>query len=144
MSWNGKDKITVAYTFLFQSDASARSGFRTIQERTSPSECSMRENKEGKILLRITRKLNNSESDILSTKDELVSDLERYGGMFLNWKFHVININGKNKPIKIRTASKFLAWLTPPGDARNYQRYKMPFYSIIFVLVIGFIVAFWV
>jgi hypothetical protein len=144
LNWRGKDKVTVAYTFLFQSDVSARSGFRTVQERTNPSECSMRQNKEGKILLRVTRELNNSERDILSTKDELVSDLERYGGEFQNWKYHVISINGKTEPIKIKTASKFLAWLTPPGDARNYQRYKMPFYSIIFVLVIGFIIVLWV
>ncbi len=135
------EKVTVAYSFLFQSDASAKSGFRVLQERTVPSECSMRYTKEGKVILRITRLLENSEQALSAAKEELESDLTRYGGEFQNWKYHVISSNGKMKPKVMTYTSTLLAWLTPPGDARNYRTYKMPYFSLVFVLAIGFIVV---
>lgn len=141
MHWTRDDKVTVAYSFLFQSDVSARSGFRVIQERTTPSECAIKSNKEGKIILRVTRKLEDSEQAITSAKEELIKDLTRYGGEFQNWKYHIVISNGKYTPKKITFASKLLTWLTQPGDARNYRVYKMPFYSLAFVLALGFIVV---
>ncbi|GFD96617.1 hypothetical protein KUL156_56820 [Alteromonas sp. KUL156] len=140
---NRNNKVTVAYSFLFQSDASAKSGFKVIQERTVPSECSIRYTKEGKVILRITRLLENSEEALSDVKEELESDLKRYGGEFQNWKYHVISSNGLLKPKVITHASTLLAWLTPPGDARNYRTYKMPFYSLVFVLALGLIVVLW-
>ena len=137
------EKVTVAYTFLFQSDVSARSGFRTIQERTEGSECSMKAPADGKILLRITRKVTNTPEAITLVKGELVTDLGKYGGEFQHWRYHLVVSENSISNKSISLGATLLAWLTPPGDARNYVTRRMPFFSVIFALILGLAIAAW-
>ena len=139
---NENKKVTVAFTFLIPLSAT-KGAFRVIQERTNPSECTMTESLNGNVLLRVTREIENSAESIESNKYELIEDLQGYRAEFLHWKYHLISVNGKTQNKSISLPSKFLTWLTPPPDARNYIKYRMPFYSIVFLLAVGFIIV-WV
>ena len=141
MFWERNKKVTVAYTFLLQSDAATKGVFRVIQERPIPSECSMSSLPDGKVLVRITREIENNTVTIMASKDELVSDLRGYGAIFQYWKYHLVSSNGSLRNKNIALSSKFLAWLTPAADARNYEKHWMPYYSIVLVLIVGFIMV---
>ena len=131
----------MTYTFLLQSDAATKGVFRVIQERPIPSECSMSSLPDGKVLVRITREIENNTVTIMASKDELVSDLRGYGAIFQYWKYHLVSSNGSLRNKNIALSSKFLAWLTPAADARNYEKHWMPYYSIVLVLIVGFIMV---
>ena len=131
----------MAFIFLLQSDAATKGVFKVIQERPIPSECSMSSLPDGKVLVRITREIENNTVTIMASKDELVSDLRGYGAIFQYWKYHLVSSNGSLRNKNIAISSKFLAWLTPAADARNYEKHWMPYYSIVLVLIVGFIIV---
>ena len=135
--------VTVTFSFLFQSNRSARGGFRYIHERNNPSECNMKEVENGKIVLQVTRLVRNKVDYILQERAELESDMKRYGGKFLNQKYRFISSNGNLSNKKISITSKLLTMLTPPGDARTYIKQKVPLYSLVLVFALYFVVL-WV
>ena len=142
MFWKQDKEVTVAFTFLIPASAT-RSVFKVIQERTNPTETSFKDLADGQVLVRVTRKIPNSTAAIELNKNELISDLGGYRAVFQHWKYHLVSVDGKTKNKRISVPSKFLTWLTPPPDARNYVKYRMPFYSFAVLLALGFIVV-WV
>lgn len=134
-------KVPIMFTFLFQSDRSARGGFRYVHERTNPVECSMKETDDGKVLLRITKVIADNEAAIDHEQRELETDLRNYGGVFVSKKYHFVAKGDKVERKRISFIAKLLTWMTRPGDARNYVLRKMPLYSIIFTLVLVFILS---
>ncbi|WP_105258648.1 hypothetical protein [Pseudoalteromonas sp. T1lg88] len=138
-----KKYVTVTFSFLFQSDRFARGGFRYIHQRNNPSECYMKEVENGKVVLQVTRLVRNKDEDIFQERAELESDMKYYGGKFLNQKYRFISSNGNLSNKKISKTSKLLTMLTPPGDARNYIKQKVPFYSLVLVFAL-YIFVLWV
>ena len=138
-SFKGK-YVTVTFSFLFQSTRSARGGFRYIHERNNPSECNMKQVENGKVVLQVTRLVRNKSEDILREREELESDMKHYGGKFLNQKYRLISSNGNLSNKKISKASKLLTMMTPPRDARNYTKQKVPLYSLVLVFALYVVV----
>ncbi|WP_199611597.1 hypothetical protein [Flocculibacter collagenilyticus] len=135
------------FVFEFQSLPSLRAGFKKHYERLSQYEPSIMQLDNGTFHLRITKLVSYEESEILKIKEELVEDTKCYGGKFVEWKVHkVVKGNSfKNKTVSIK--SKIVNIFTVADDARTSRVYKMPFYSILAILIIvliSSIVRYWV
>tara|TARA_R110000751_G_scaffold116604_2_gene216371 strand:+ start:130087 stop:130521 length:435 start_codon:yes stop_codon:yes gene_type:complete len=137
--WRKNKRVSVAFSFLIQSDAATKGIFEKIQRRLIPSEYSINRLNDGSVVVRITRQMQNSEIAIKKNRDDLIEDLNGFGAKFQNWKYHLVGVDGKVKNKSITWASKILYWLTPTSDAKNFQRHNMPFFSVVFILLLGVI-----
>ena len=127
---------SVMFVFEFQSLASLRSGFRKHYERISHNEPSIKQLKNGKCHLRITKLIKYDENTISKTVNELVEDTQCYGGKFINWKVHKVVNNNSFVNKKISLKSKLVNIMTLSGDGRNFRRYKMPLYSVLLIFLV--------
>lgn len=139
MDFEQGSKQTIMFVFEFQSLPSLRGGFRKHYERVSHYEPSIKQQKNGIFHLRVTRLVNFEKSEILKLIEELAEDTSCYGGKFVEWKIHKVSKDGSFVNKKISFKSKLVNIFTVAGDARTSRVYKMPFYTILAVLLIIFI-----
>jgi hypothetical protein len=124
------------FVFGFQSLPSLRGGFKKHYERVSQYEPSIKQLDNGSFHLRITKLVSYEESEILKIKQELIEDTKCYGGKFVEWKVHKVSNGDSFENKKVSLKSKVVNIFTVAGDARTSRVYKMPFYSVLAILVI--------
>ncbi|WP_148226713.1 hypothetical protein [Ferrimonas balearica] len=137
-------KVSVRYSFLFQSIYSARGGFMQVYQSMSPSECSIKENDNGSIVLNVTVAIEKNEHLIAEKQHELEDDFRHYGGIFLSRKFHYRSCGNKIVRKRLKLATILTNWATHPIGLRGYKTRKMPLYTIFFAVLLVFILSFYI
>ena len=115
-----------------------------IYQSMTPTECSIRENDNGTVILNVTTVLENKESIIVQKQNELEEDFRDYGGVFLSRKLHYRYDGTKVVRKRLKLATILINWITYPVGLRGYTTRKVPFYSIVAAVLLVFIVSFYI
>ncbi|GLX80228.1 hypothetical protein tinsulaeT_35680 [Thalassotalea insulae] len=141
MKFEQGSQQSIMFVFEFQSLPSLRGAFKKHYERVSQYEPSIKKLENGAFHLRITKLIKYEESAILKIKNELIEDTSCYGGKFVEWKIHKVSKGDSLENKNISLKSKLVNIFTVAGDARTSRVYKMPFYSVLVILVIVLIIS---
>jgi hypothetical protein len=136
------DKISIVFRFQFGSLKSLESAFNRLHESNDYSEMKVKQLTDDCFRLSIIRMLEPTEENIKNVRLELSSDVWGFGGRFIDYKHYQVYKNDNYENKKVRKGTKLLFALTSAMDGRTYKVYRMPFLSLIIILLILFLINF--
>ena len=134
--FNKNTEQSIVFIFEFATLLSVKSSFKKLQHSFGLQETSIRENNDGTFQLRVTRVFLFNRLNINKHKKELIEDLTYYGGKFIEFKVHKVAQDGNIVNKHISTYTKVLTFLTKIGGTKVYKKYNMPFFSVIFAIIV--------